>query len=196
MSRKLFINTLPFASASKKGGNRRSNQGTLEELATGIAKHGRVADTNDFGHVSGRPFRSLFWLGHGWVAQRAITKKKWKGEGRRWKGKFCRFKSRFVGILGWPIITCVFLVFFFPQRKAWRQGEMWGWNFPTLSVSASRCASHGTPVQLKDLQQPPQCHDLPEACGRSWSSSPGLTIGTGAWCIQRRHEGNPKMDGA
>ena len=28
----------------------------------------------------------------------------------------------------------------------------------------------------KQLQQPPQCQDWPDACGRSWSSSPGLTL--------------------
>lgn len=194
MSRKSLSTLYIPCFCFKKGGETSfSNQGTLEELATGIAKHGRVADTNDFGHVSGRPFRSLFWLGHGWVAQSPKKSGKARVEG----GKENSAGSSLVcGILVGLSSLCFFWCFFFPQRKAWRQGEMWGWNFPTLSVSASRCASHGTPVQLKDLQQPPQCHDLPEACGRSWSSSPGLTIGTGAWCIQRRHEGNPKMDGA
>ena len=31
-----------------------------------------------------------------------------------------------------------------------------------------------TSVIAQELQQPPQCQDFPEACGRSWSSSPGL----------------------
>ena len=57
-----------------------SNQGTLEKLATGIAKHGRVAHTNDFGHVSGRRFSRFGWASMGCT----LTKKRWKGEGRRW----------------------------------------------------------------------------------------------------------------
>ena len=121
-----------------------------------------------------------------------VQSQKKSGKARAEGGKENSAGSSLVcGDFGLAYHHCVFFgCFFFPQRKAWRQGEMWGWNFPTLSVSASRCASHGTPMQLKDLQQPPQCHDLPEACGRSWSSSPGLTIGTGARCIQRRHQGN------
>lgn len=51
-----------------------SNQGTLEKLATGIAKHGRVAHTNDFGHVSGRRFSRFGWASMGCT----LTKKSGK----------------------------------------------------------------------------------------------------------------------